>query len=336
MPIKGLTDQPRLPRLGKVRLGEKVEPQGKPSYPRATPHFVVDKVVQVAFGEKPTELAIAFPTDDPESFASTWYRCYGSTRGKVCQGDGESAARLVDMDAPQGLSPVATRDTQHAEWRDVVCSPEQCPEYGKKQCRPVMCLQFLLPSVEGLGIWQIDTSSVNSIRNVDATIKLVLGTVGRISLIPFTLSLVPKEVTPEGMPKKTVHVLQLNAPYKFEDLFRYAALPPGRALLPPADLEPPDLEEEEEGAPTPHVVEMPDASLQRQKLWQAIRGHIFGGAATVSKDQVVTWLKREADINMVPERLSNEGPPDFIPTSVLTKMLDALAQRQLQLLGDPA
>ncbi|KKL28339.1 hypothetical protein LCGC14_2376110, partial [marine sediment metagenome] len=73
MPIIDLTDQFRFPRLGKIKLGEKVDPGGgKSPYPRATPHFVVaDERVREVFGDKPTDLLIAFPTDDPEMFAST-------------------------------------------------------------------------------------------------------------------------------------------------------------------------------------------------------------------------------------------------------------------------
>ena len=40
-PIKDVSDVRRMPRLGKIRLGIKVEAEGKNPYPRATDYFVV-------------------------------------------------------------------------------------------------------------------------------------------------------------------------------------------------------------------------------------------------------------------------------------------------------
>ena len=59
-------------------------------------------------------------------------------------------------------------------------------------------------------------------------------------MIPLRLSLIPQEVQPEGIGKKTVRVLQLTAPYKLADLYRYVALPRGQAILPEPDLETPE------------------------------------------------------------------------------------------------
>ena len=69
-PIKGISDRPRLPRLGKIRLGIKVEEEGKKPYPRAVDYFVCPPEVQAVLGEKPRSLPIAFPTDDPDQWAS--------------------------------------------------------------------------------------------------------------------------------------------------------------------------------------------------------------------------------------------------------------------------
>lgn len=250
MPIKGMAT-PRLPRLGKVHLGVKVEPvSGKGSYPRAVDYFVCPDPVREVFGERPKSLRIAFPSDDPEQWCSTYYRCYSSIRGLVCKGDGETAMRLVDMERAVGgggevpgslhpdFWPRAGRDTRVAELKEIGCPPGSCQEYIAKQCRPVMNLQFLLPEVSGLGIWQLDTSSWNSIRNIQSGLRLVEELTGRLSMIPLVLSLTPLEVQPDGV-RKTVHVLQLTSDYKLSDLFQYASLPRGQALLPEPDVEVP-------------------------------------------------------------------------------------------------
>ncbi|GAH87206.1 unnamed protein product, partial [marine sediment metagenome] len=65
MPIKGVSDVRRMPRLGKVRLGIKVEPEeeGKKPYPRATDYFVVPDEIKELVGNTPKKLNIMFPTE---------------------------------------------------------------------------------------------------------------------------------------------------------------------------------------------------------------------------------------------------------------------------------
>jgi len=352
MPIKGLSDRPRLPRLGKIHLGIKIEPEGKSSYPRPTDYFVCPSEVKAVFGEQPKDLRIAFPTEDTDQWASHWYRAYSSYRGLVCRGDGEVANRLVDVDKvvnketgalPDGKHPklwhIASRDTTKTAYYEIECLGPACPQYQAKQCRQVMNLQFLLPDVPGLGIYQLDTSSWNSIRNVLSGIALIKGLVGRVSAMPLTLSLTPLEVTPEGQGKKTVHVLLLTAPYKVADLYRYAALPPGQAfILPAPDLEPSeDLMPDEEPTAPPAEASiqsffLPDESEHRTGAWEGIKKILHSGS--VRPQQVVAWLKREADIDIVADSLQQKEPPALIPTSTLTRLHDALGQYQMTLPSD--
>jgi len=245
MPIKGLSDQVRLPRLGKIRLGIKVEGVKNP-YPQPVNYFVCPDSVKSVFGDRPRELRILFPTEDPSKWASQFYRCYSKSRGLICKGDGERATALIDEDT----GALADKDSIHTILKEVECDSEHCPEYGKS-CRRVMNLQFLLPDVPGLGVWQLDTSSYWSIINMNSGIKLIAPLCGRISMIPLILKLVPQEAHPNGF-KKTVYVLSLDIPGKLTDMLKYARMPPGKAILPAPDTEPPEdlfpapvLEEEE-------------------------------------------------------------------------------------------
>ena len=238
MPIKGLSERTRLPRLGKIRLGLKeVSARTGNPYPRAVDYFVCPPEVQTLYSAKPRELPICFPVEDETQFAPQWYKRYSQTRGRTCKGDGEFCERLVDK---------ATGDFAHADSKDVElretlpCSGEDCPEYQAKRCRRVMNLLFLLPEVPGLGVYQVDTSSVNSIININSGVALVRGTLGRVAMIPLILALVPQEVTPAGERKKTVYVLQLRVEVSLIEAQRLAALPSGRMLLPP-----PEVAEEE-------------------------------------------------------------------------------------------
>lgn len=234
MPIEGVSNVIRLPRLGKIRLGIKVEKPEKAPYPQATDHFVVPPKVQEVYGEKPTELDIMFPCEDPEIFAQQWLRAYSKTQGLVCIGDGATCRRKVDIDT----GAMASHETKEWVWKDdLPCNPQDCPEYMMKHCRRVMNLQFILPHVPGLGVWQIDTSSFYSILNINSMIKML----PRCSFIPLKLCLGPEEVSPPGQKKKTVRIMHIKKDITFAELAKAAAQPLLRAFVPePETEEPPD------------------------------------------------------------------------------------------------
>ena len=74
-----------------------------------------------------------------------------------------------------------------------------------------MNLKFILPEIPGIGVWQINTGSINSILNINSCAKVIKRAFGRISLIPLTLSLEPIEVNnPESGKKLTAYVLNLR------------------------------------------------------------------------------------------------------------------------------
>ncbi|GAI11404.1 unnamed protein product, partial [marine sediment metagenome] len=186
-PIKGLSETRRLPRLGKIHLGIKKtkEVNGREvEYPSAVDYFVFpednslyDELTRV-FGEKPKELRILIPLDDEERWASQYYRCYSRTRGLICKGDGETAIRMVDMQT----GALADRDSTEVVMKEVTCTGRDCPDY-EKQCREIMNLQFLLPEVPGLGVWQIDTSSIRYGDSTGALAGQVEGIGGEPQLI---------------------------------------------------------------------------------------------------------------------------------------------------------
>jgi hypothetical protein len=238
MPIEGVSDLVRIPRLGKIHLGVKVKSDKKDiQYPRATDYFVVPSEVKKIYGEKPTELQIMFPIEEPELFAQQWLRAYSMTQGLVCIGNGVEARRKMDVTT----GAIADHETKDWEWREMSCNPQECQEYQTKRCRRVMNLQFLLPEVPGLGVYQIDTSSFYSIVNINSMIKMLKGILGRCSMVPLTLTLGPIEVFPPGQTKKTVHIMHIKKDIKLSQLAQIAQLPPARVLIPEAETdEPPE------------------------------------------------------------------------------------------------
>lgn len=238
-PIKNLSEVRRLPRLDKIRLGIKVEGAEGVSYPRAVDYFVCPPDVQAVFGEKPKELRIMFPVEDDTLFAQQWYRCYRRTRGLVCKGDGETADGSFD----KATGALATKDTKEVIRREVLCAGQGCPEFQRRACRRLLNLQFLLPEVPGLGVWQLDTSSINSILNINNAVELIRAVCGRVRMVPLVLSVKMELHGPAGGQQMPVPVLHLNSTATLAEIQQAAALPPTRALLPAP--EPP----EEEPAP---------------------------------------------------------------------------------------
>jgi hypothetical protein len=69
---------------------------------------------------------------------------------------------------------------------------------------------FLLPEVEGIGVWELDTTSYYGSQNLLGSINLIRHvTRGKIAMIPLTLRIIPQVVNPDGK-TKTVYVLDLK------------------------------------------------------------------------------------------------------------------------------
>ena len=74
-----------------------------------------------------------------------------------------------------------------------------------------MSLMFMLYKVPGMGIWQIDTGSINSIININSCADYIRAMFGKVSWIPLQLTIEPKEVqNPETGKRQTVYVLNVR------------------------------------------------------------------------------------------------------------------------------
>lgn len=188
--------------------------------------------MQAIYGEKPKELDIIFPV---ELWPEQWYKAYSASRGLVCKGDGKQATALVDP----ATGKFATAASPSVELTEIGCDTDSCGLYEKGQCHRIMNLQFIIPKVKALGVWQLDTGSVNSIININSSLDLIRGITGRISMIPMKLVVEPQEAQVEGK-KKTIHVLKLVVERSFNELVELPSLPRASVLLPSSDTEAPD------------------------------------------------------------------------------------------------
>jgi len=218
MPIKGLSEIRRLPRLGMIRLGEKSfsKTTGK-DYPKAVDYFVCPSEIKEFYGEKPKSLDIMFPVEDTEVFFPQFYKRYGATTGLLCKGDGETATVM-----------------ENGQMREQECVPGKCEWYQKKHCKRVANLQFMLPKVPGLGVYQINTTSFYSILNINSALQMIKAVAGRVCMLPLQLVLKPQEVAPDGT-KKIVHVMDLAVPITLEQLLSSSRMPLQEFLVPPVD-----------------------------------------------------------------------------------------------------
>ncbi len=234
MPIHGISEVRRLPRIGKIRLGVKETSQRTGNeFPRAVDFFVVKaddstpaaaaEAFHKVYGDKPKSLDIMFPVEDKDQFFAQFYRRYGSGSGLLCKGDGVTAMEI---------------DRETGEIREIECNPAECEWAAKKHCRPIGTLQFLLYKVPGLGIWQVDTTSYNSIVNINSAIDFIRAvTEGKIAMIPLKLVIRPKEVQVEGK-NKVVHVMDIvHESLRLEDVLRASRTPLWRLLMPSLDLD---------------------------------------------------------------------------------------------------
>jgi len=217
MSIIGLSEKLRLPRKGKIRLGEKKLSKKGREYPSTLDYFAVPEEVTEVYGEKPRKLDIMFPMENRDDFFPQWYKRYGRSKGLICKGDGKTATEL-----PQGTGimkdgklvdekgqPVDLNDFQ---MKEIDCEGKECPYYQERECKQVGNLQIILPKVKGLGIYQIDTSSYNSIININSGIKLIRGMlervgINRISWIPLVLEVKMQEAHPVVKGKRILTII---------------------------------------------------------------------------------------------------------------------------------
>ena len=320
MPISGISDIRRLPRLGKIRLGVKAVSQKGNEYPRAVDYFVVNEdestpaasaaAFHQVYGDKPRCLDIMFPVADRDIFFPQWYKAYGSGTGKVCQGDGVRATRV---------------NTETGEMIEIDCDPDECPLYANKQCRRVASLQCLLPKVPGLGVWQLDSTSFHTIVNVNSALDFITAVAGRAHMIPLQLIVRPQEVSPDGK-KKVVYVLDLRMDQvRLSDVARLGQIPTDRVFLldkpddskPPDDLFPKALVEDDVPAKEPEVLPPEDGpdplDVQIQEYaetagWFAAKVKAKLGQYGGDKKKLLEELKAEVD-GKKPEAPPVKEPP---------------------------
>lgn len=247
--IKGLSDARRLPRLGKIRLGITKKTDKGVEYPKEVDYFILDpetpieeqrnkliKSFESLFGNNPKSIDIMLPVSDRNIVFPQDYKRYGSGSSLKCKGDGEIAI-IGDVKFAEGLEQIGKDEMGRIKVR---CAGQQCPHYIKKDCSECATLNVFIPKIEGMGVWQITTGSINSIINLNSNLDMIQTVAGRTHMIPLTLERVPQETNHDGK-KATHYILKINTDIKLADVQKLGAIDPSKILLPESIIDDKDL-----------------------------------------------------------------------------------------------
>lgn len=337
MPIKGLTENPRIPRLGKIKTG--IKDPNRNGAPAVTHYFVVPPEVAAVHGAQPTELPIVFLSDDTEVIASQYYRAYNQTNGLICKGDGEHASALLDVAAltrangdltpPLQRQMWASSQSQQVRLTDITClgggygDEPPCPMFVHKACRIRMFMQFAIAGVPGMGVYQLETGSLNSIRNINGTISLIKSlTGGRIAGLP--LRLVRSSIRGTVNNKaQDLWILELRCDVPIADVMERLSGPVASALLLPPpdeiDLDQDDPEPEQEYIPPPPRQQAPPRQRQAPANTEPLDADVLREliGKMQSARQVIPPMEISAFMAAMAERFTPNRP--FSPNTLSTQ-----------------
>jgi len=193
MPIKGISDRYRMPILGTIHIGEKGIKHGK-EYPKKLDYFRFPEGLEHPFGERPKEIEIIFPSNDLEWCCSIWYKRWGGAKDPkdatlLCRGDGETATET---------------DPQTGKMSEIECLGAECEHYLAEKCIQQCWLKFLLPTVPGLGVWQIYSKGYHTMVNVNSMLTTFVNTGRPFAGIKFTLGVRIQKKIVEGPTGKAI------------------------------------------------------------------------------------------------------------------------------------
>jgi len=232
MPIHGLTENVRLVRIGRFRLGFKTRRQGK-EFPQAVPWFIpdvkdgvdldalyaalepynphvetwdVDKWSVKRKGDKmvgPTVIPVSLPIEDSfpwDNIFPQYLKCYRAG-GLICKGDGRNVLYRVDTDDGHVCSA--------EELDNLECNRERCPKFTpppesglKPQCAFVGTFHFLLRGYPGFESFVFETSSPNSIKNINTSLLMLKGMFGKLLGLPALLTVTLENFEVQGQSRQ--------------------------------------------------------------------------------------------------------------------------------------
>jgi hypothetical protein len=212
MPILGISEKRRLPRIGKIRTGKKIPTRdGKHMRPLETKHFVLNPLEQIVDNngkiisekknpnierlikflgtDEPYEIPIILPIGerlpDGDFFVAPqelkWYAKDKNGKPTVmCRGNGHLAE--YKGQATPDITGLITSPQQYLEQtgeqlpagRNRVCSTETCPQFlSKKQCKATMTFTYMVNHPDFyFGVFATDTSSITAMIALNSSLEV--------------------------------------------------------------------------------------------------------------------------------------------------------------------
>lgn len=198
----------KLPLLGKVKVGEKIQVQKKNAAPgvmveipstldyfRATGKYadVFDKVL----GKRPNKLGIMFISDDITQTCYERYECRDTSGALLGEGDGKHF-KIWDANAKGMVDYVIHTEADRPKIN------------AMGEWKQVLGIKFVIPAINTvMGIWAFETSGkASSIPNIRDTYDNVLQMAGTVINIPFDLTVEKVNSQKPGI-KRTFPVVSL-------------------------------------------------------------------------------------------------------------------------------
>ena len=275
--------------------------------PKEVDYFVLPKELQEFYPGEPKELPIMFPVENAAVFFQQWYKCYGFNVLK-CKGDGVNA--MTWDEEKQGMVTIAC----------------PCEKLAEKKCSRVAILQFLLPDIAGAGVWQISTTSRNSIIDINSSVDYIRSLCGRVRMIPLVLKREPLKTQrlEKGVAKSGTHwTLKIDvANVSLRQLQAAGRVKPEEMMLPapdetredllypvagfngqapeaePEEKKPPTKLKDEEPADNRTAPPEPETILDALKLELGMimsQYHNFGGKLTQGEEDGLLALETQMD-----------------------------------------
>jgi len=214
--------EPRLPVLGRIKIGEKGEErkkgrgkEGTYQLPRKLDHFritttergednnfLIDRQIhEMLGGDKPTEIPVRLMFDDMTLNFQSRYVCYDGKK-VFCTGDGETAIR----GGKERKCPCERREGTYA---------------GANKCKPNGVLLVVIDGAQRVGgVWKYTTTSWNIVSGLMASLSMLqAATNGVLAGIPLVMKLAPQTVTdPIQNRSQTMYMVSLDFRGSIEDL----------------------------------------------------------------------------------------------------------------------
>lgn len=192
-----------IPRVGKLRLGVKVErmKNDKPiSYPSAVDYFVVNEDTSTnrqsaesfheMYGDEPRELDIVLPAPRTEDVLEGSWRMYGGGGKMKRKCNGTECVVRDDEGTWNGPMPCACEAAGvPLEVRNRKGDLTKNPDH----CALRWTLTVMLMRVQGVGCWQLDTGSVMAGEGLTASLRMLESFRGHLQGAQATLRVVPRQ-----------------------------------------------------------------------------------------------------------------------------------------------